>query len=237
MAQQTKSKSSASSGSRSNRRKSPAKGRTAAKSRSGASRSKNPRTSPRKTRPRASSGQTKASSSKNKGPVEAAKDATTKGANTAGRAVIPTAKKLKTPAIATGTGLAGLAAGIALTRNRNRKCSESGCQVVAILGGRESLGERGEEHWRARRADRESGRTGARRKRGDRRGQRAPQVQVRDRGRPGGPYESFAIKGRLIGRCNSALVSSATTGAAVEVRPSPRSSGRSERRSAAPRDR
>ena len=121
MAQQTKSKSSASSGSRSNRRNSPANGRTAAKSRSSASRSKNARTSQRKTRPRASSGQTKASSSNDKGAVEAAKDATTKGANTAGNAVVSTAKKLKTPAIAAGTGLAGLAAGIALARNKNKK--------------------------------------------------------------------------------------------------------------------
>ena len=68
MAQQTKSKSSASSGRRSNGRKSPAKGRTAAKSRSSASRSKNARTSQRKPRPRASSGQTKASSSTTRAP-------------------------------------------------------------------------------------------------------------------------------------------------------------------------
>ena len=121
MAQQTKSKPSARSGSRSNRRNSPAKGRTAAKSRSSTSRSKNARTSQRKARPRASSGRTKASSSNNKGAVEAAKDATAKGANTAGNAVMSTAKKLRTPAIAAGTGLAGVAAGIALTRNKNKR--------------------------------------------------------------------------------------------------------------------
>ena len=56
----------------------------------------------------------------NKGPVDAAKDATAKGATTAGDAVTSAAKKLKTPAIAAGTGLAGVAAGIALTRNKNK---------------------------------------------------------------------------------------------------------------------
>ena len=104
MAQQTKSKSSASSGGRSNTRKS-ANGRTAAKSRSRASRSQNARRPKRK-----------ASSSDQKGALDAAKDATTKGANAAGNAVTSTAKKLKTPLIATGTGLAGVAAGVALTQ-------------------------------------------------------------------------------------------------------------------------
>jgi hypothetical protein len=104
MAQQTKSKSNASSGSRSNRRTS-ANGRTAAKSRSSASRARPARTPKRKTR-----------SSDQKGALDAAKDATTKGAKTAGDAVTSTAKKLKTPLIATGTGLAGVAAGVALTQ-------------------------------------------------------------------------------------------------------------------------
>ena len=104
MAQQTKSKSRAGSGSRTNRRKSP-NGPTAAKSRSSASRSQTARTPKRK-----------ASSSRQKGAVDAAKDATTKGANAAGNAVTSTAKKLKTPLIATGTGLAGVAAGVALTQ-------------------------------------------------------------------------------------------------------------------------
>jgi hypothetical protein len=121
MAQQTKSKSSANSGSRSNRRDSPAKGGTAAKSRSSPSRSQNARTSQRKTRPRASSHRTKASSSNDKGTVDAAKDATVKGANTAGNAVASAAKRLKTPAIAAGTGLAGVAAGIALARGKDKK--------------------------------------------------------------------------------------------------------------------
>ena len=104
MAQQTKSKSRAGSGGRSNRRTS-ANGRTAAKSRSSASRSQTSRTPKRK-----------ASSSDQKGALDAAKDATTKGANAAGNAVTSAAKKLKTPLIATGTGLAGVAAGIALSR-------------------------------------------------------------------------------------------------------------------------
>jgi hypothetical protein len=120
MAQQTKSKSK-SSGSRSNRRNSPAKGGSAAKSRSSPSRSQNARTSQRKTRPRASSQRTKASSSNDKGTVDAAKDATVKGANTAGNAVASAAKRLKTPAIAAGTGLAGVAAGIALARGKDKK--------------------------------------------------------------------------------------------------------------------
>ena len=120
MAQQTKTKSRAGSGSRSNRRTS-ANGRTAAKSRSSASRSQ--------TRSSASRSQTsrtpkrKASSSDRKGTLDATKDATTKGANAAGNAVTSTAKKLKTPLIATGTGLAGVAAGVALTWNKNKGIS------------------------------------------------------------------------------------------------------------------
>ncbi len=111
MAQQTKSKSSARSGGRSNPRKS-ANGRTAAKPRSKASRSQASRTPKRK-----------ASASDQKGAVDAAKDATTKGANAAGNAVTSAAKKLKTPLIATGTGLAGVAAGLALTRKKSNGIS------------------------------------------------------------------------------------------------------------------
>jgi hypothetical protein len=111
MAQQTKTKSRAGSGSRSNRRTS-ANGRTAAKSRSSASRSQTSRTPKRK-----------ASTSSQKGALDAAKNATTKGANAAGNAVTSTAKKLKTPLIATGTGLAGVAAGIAVTRKKNKGIS------------------------------------------------------------------------------------------------------------------
>ena len=118
MAQQTKTKSRTGSGSRSNRRTS-ANGRTAAKSRSSASRSQTSRTPKRK----AGTPKRKASSSGQKGALDAAKDATTKGANAAGNAVTSTAKKLKTPLIATGTALAGVAAGIAVTREKNKGSS------------------------------------------------------------------------------------------------------------------
>jgi hypothetical protein len=111
MAQQTKTRSNASAGSRSKRRTS-ANGRTAAKSRSSASRAQTARTPKRKT-----------SSSNQKGALDAAKDATTKGANAGANAVTSTAKKLKTPLIAAGTGLAGAAAGVALTRKRNKGIS------------------------------------------------------------------------------------------------------------------
>ena len=111
MAQQTKSKSNASSGSRSNRRTS-ANGRTAAKSRSSASRARTARTPKRKTR-----------SSDQKGALDTAKDATTKGANAAGNAATSTAKKLKTPLIATGTALAGVAAGVVLTQKKGKGIS------------------------------------------------------------------------------------------------------------------
>jgi hypothetical protein len=112
MAQQTKTKSRAGSGSRSNRRTS-ANGRTATKSRSTAGRSQTARTRKRK-----------ASSSDQQGALDAAKDATTKGANVAGNAIASTAKKLKTPLIATGTGLAGVAAGVALTRKKDKGLSD-----------------------------------------------------------------------------------------------------------------
>jgi hypothetical protein len=111
MAQQTKTKSRASSGSRSNRRTS-ANGRTAAKPRSRGSHSRTARTPKRK-----------GSSSDQKGVLDAAKGATTKGTSAASNAVTSTAKKLKTPLIATGTGLAGVAAGVALTRKKNKGIS------------------------------------------------------------------------------------------------------------------
>ncbi len=120
MAQQTKTKSRAGSGGRSNKRTS-ANGRTAAKSRASASRSQ----TARKPRRKASSSKPrrKASSSAQKGALDAAKDATTKGTNAAGNAVTSAAKKLKTPLIATGTGLAGIAAGIAVTRTKSKGIS------------------------------------------------------------------------------------------------------------------
>jgi hypothetical protein len=130
MAQQTKNKSRASSGSRPNRRTS-ANGRTAAKSRSSASRSQT-----------ASTRKRRASSSDHKSAVDAAKDATAKGANAAGNAVTSAAKRLKTPLIATGTGLAGVAAGFALTR---KKKGISGIPLASRRGTRrattKSLGE------------------------------------------------------------------------------------------------
>ena len=236
MAQQTKSKSSASSGSRSNRRKSPAKGRTTAKSRSGASRSKNPRTSPRKTRPRAP-GANQGKFVEEQGPRRSSEGCDNQGREHRRSGRRTDRQKAQDSGDRRRNGARGTRCGYCPHSQQEQEGARSPDAKSSRYWANPESRRRGEEHWRARRADRESGRTGARRKRGDRRGQRAPQVQVRDRGRPGGPYESFAIKGRLIGRCNSALVSSATTGAAVEVRPSPRSSGRSERRSAAPRQR
>jgi hypothetical protein len=120
MAQQTKTKSRSGSGSRSNRRTS-ANGRTAAKSRSSASRSQTSRTPKRK-----------ASSSDQKGALDAAKDATTKGANAAGNAVTSTAKKLKTPLIATGTGLRE-SLRVLPSLKRTRGSPASTCRV-AVLG-------------------------------------------------------------------------------------------------------
>jgi hypothetical protein len=121
MAQQTKRKSSASSGSRAKSPASPKKTRTAAKSRSnGSPRSPKARTSKRKPRSSGSSPRTKAPAA-GKGAVDAAKDATAKGAKTAGNAAASATKKLKTPAIAAGTGLVGVAAGIALTRNSKKR--------------------------------------------------------------------------------------------------------------------
>jgi hypothetical protein len=82
------------------------------KSRSRASRSQSARAPKRKP-----------SSSGQKGALDAAKNATTKGANAAGNAVASTAKKLRTPLIATGTGLAGVAAGVALSRKKHNGIS------------------------------------------------------------------------------------------------------------------
>jgi hypothetical protein len=106
MAQQPKSKSRAGSASRSGGRTT-ANGRTAAKSRSSTARAQTARTP-----------KPKATSSDQKGTLDAAKDATTKSANAAGNAVTSAAKKFKTPLIAAGTGLAGVAAGLALKNNK-----------------------------------------------------------------------------------------------------------------------
>jgi hypothetical protein len=53
--------------------------------------------------------------------MSTAKDTTVTGAKNAGNAVASTAKHLRTPAIAAGVGLAGLAGGIALGRAQNKK--------------------------------------------------------------------------------------------------------------------
>jgi hypothetical protein len=184
MAQQTKTKSRAGSRSRSNRRTS-TNGRTAAKSRSSASRPQTARTPKRK-----------ASSSDQKGALDAAKDATTKGANAAGDVVTSAAKNLKTPLIATGTALAGVAAGLALTRKKNKGISgihlpSRGTRRATTKGLGEAaknigmLAERtGKVAQQVRVASEAIGEDSA-----------PPQVQVRHRGRPGGAYESPAVKG------------------------------------------
>jgi hypothetical protein len=56
-------------------------------------------------------------SSNGKGVLETAKDATAEGAS----AAASTAKKLKTPAIAAGAGIAGIAGGLALARDRRKR--------------------------------------------------------------------------------------------------------------------
>jgi hypothetical protein len=111
MAQQTKNRSRGRSR-RSIARSSSANGRTRARSRSSASQ--------RKTRT-ASTRRSAARSSNNTSALGTAKDATVKGANAAGNAVTSAARKLKTPAIAAGAGLAGVAGGIALARGSRKK--------------------------------------------------------------------------------------------------------------------
>ena len=121
MAQQTKSKSTRTSGGgRSKTRgNSSTSNRTKSRANSGGSRTR------RGTQSRAGSTARKRSnssnSSSNKGTVANAKDASIKIAKSTGDAVGSTAKKLRTPALAAGAGLAGLAGGIALTRSRQRK--------------------------------------------------------------------------------------------------------------------
>lgn len=57
--------------------------------------------------------------------METAKETTVNGAKTAGGAVASAAKQFKTPAIAAGVGLAGVAGGIALGRGTKSKKSLS----------------------------------------------------------------------------------------------------------------
>jgi hypothetical protein len=110
MAQQTKSKSSrGSTRSRSNSRSSSTKAQTS-KARSSGSRSENASKARNASRSRSSTARGGSSSSNGKSPVATAKDA-----------VGSAAKSLKTPALAAGAGLAGIAGGVALTRDRHRK--------------------------------------------------------------------------------------------------------------------
>ncbi len=121
MAQQTKSKSTRKSGGgRSKPRGNASTSKRTTKSRANSSGSQNRRG----TQSRGGSTARKrsnASNSSSKGTVASAKDASIQAAKSTGDAVGSTARKLRTPAIAAGAGLAGLAGGIALTRSRQRK--------------------------------------------------------------------------------------------------------------------
>ena len=111
------------------------------------------------------------------------------GAKTAGGAVASAAKQLKTPAIAAGVGLAGVAGGIALGRGTKSKKS------LSILPGRSAkatskkLSGRGKERRRGRGANRASRRTRAPAKRGNQRGTKR-RTQVAGRGRAGGTHQA-----------------------------------------------
>ena len=148
MAQQTKSRTSKSAGGRrssgaatkkraagssSNGRASTTKPRTRTGSRSNAKRS-SPTAKRASSSSRRASSSSKRSSSNGKSTVTAAKDATVEGAKDAGNAVAATAKKLRTPALAAGAGLAGLAGGIALTRDRQKKVL--GVRMPSMSGAR-----------------------------------------------------------------------------------------------------
>ena len=121
MAQQTKSKSTRQSGGdRSKPRGNSSTSRRTTKARPNSSGSQ----SRRGTQSKAGSTARKRSSASNsssKGTVANAKDASIEAAESTGDAVASTAKKLRTPAIAAGAGLAGLAGGIAMMRSRQRK--------------------------------------------------------------------------------------------------------------------
>jgi hypothetical protein len=122
MAQQTKSKSGrSSSGRRSSVRKSAATGRADAKSRSGTRRSQNGRASRGRSGAKASPRRSTSRPANSKGAIGTAKDTTVTGAKTAGNAVASAAKHVKTPAVAAGVGLAGLAGGIAIGRAKDKR--------------------------------------------------------------------------------------------------------------------
>jgi len=121
MAQQTKSKSTQKSGggvSKPRGNSTTSKRTTKARANSRGSQSR--RGTQSKARSTARKRSTSSSSSSNKGTVASAKDASVEAAKSTRDMVESTAKKLKTPAIAAGAGLAGLAGGIALTRSRQR---------------------------------------------------------------------------------------------------------------------
>jgi hypothetical protein len=120
MAQQTRSRSSRSSnGSRSTATQRSRKGRAATRP-SARARSSQNGSSSRRSRATAPTRRGRSSSPGNSGPIAAAKETTVDGAKTVGNAVSSTAKQFKTPAIAAGVGLAGLAGGIALGRGKGK---------------------------------------------------------------------------------------------------------------------
>ena len=120
MAQQTKSKASrTSSGKQSKPRSSSAKARTS-RTRAKATRSSH-KSGTTRTAGSQSPSRQGSNSSKSGGTITSAKDATAKRLRDTGDTVGSVAKKLRTPAIAAGAGLAGLAGGMALTRDRRKR--------------------------------------------------------------------------------------------------------------------
>ena len=131
MAQQTKSKASQSSnGRRTSARNSRSRNGTTARSRSRTRPSSNGSKSRTTARRTATSRRRTPRTPSKKSTMETAKETTVNGAKTAGGAVASAAKQLKTPAIAAGVGLAGVAGGIALGRGTKSKKS------LSILPGR-----------------------------------------------------------------------------------------------------
>jgi hypothetical protein len=120
MAQQTKSRSGRGSNPRRSSARPSSANRPAGRPRSSTRRSQNG-ASRGTARSRASSGRSKPKSSTTKGTVGSVKDTTVDGAKSAGNAVASAAKQFKTPAIAAGVGLVGLAGGIALGRGKGKK--------------------------------------------------------------------------------------------------------------------
>ena len=185
MAQQTKSKSTRKSGGgRSKPRGNSSTSKRTTKSRANSSGSQSRRGTQSKAGSTARKRSTSSSSSSNKGTVANAKDASIEAAKSAGDAVGSTAKKLRTPAIAAGAGLAGLAGGIALTRSRQRKVLgvplPGRGATKNLAGAAKNLGALAEQHRSCRRAG-TSSRRGARGQRGS---------PIPDRGRARRPDDS-----------------------------------------------